>query len=119
MKKFLVQEQLLSNFECPICFDVLENPQIINGCAHTFCQNCLKSLGKARIKKCPICKRGFRKITKNYSLANIIDNLPVECTRPRCHWRGLNLNYQGHLSDHDSQRSPPVMEHNLGKRRSS
>jgi len=67
--------------ECPICFENFNDDEIIPSslpCGHTYCQNCLKELGKkAPPVHCPECDSHqaiacFRKPCPNYLLLKVM-----------------------------------------------
>lgn len=52
--------QNLSNFQCPICQMIYNNPLKITQCSHTFCKKCIKELiNTQKDNKCPICRVTF------------------------------------------------------------
>lgn len=66
---------------CPICFEIFEEPLILSNCAHTVCSQCVNNLIRTSTSRrtlvCPVCRTasevptgGFK---KNYSLAGIND----------------------------------------------
>ncbi|OMJ81655.1 hypothetical protein SteCoe_17813 [Stentor coeruleus] len=62
--------------ECPICFEVFKDPRIFY-CGHTICKSCIVKSIQNDIISCPICRKTFpmksvNKLTKNYSLSNLI-----------------------------------------------
>lgn len=62
--------------ECPVCLDIFKDPRIFK-CGHTICKSCIAKSIQNDIVSCPICRKAFsmksvNKLTKNYSLSNLI-----------------------------------------------
>src|SRR5688572_25454077 len=55
-------EELTETMECPICFDVYQNPKQLP-CNHTFCLKCIKehcqTSAQGVTKSCPLCRGEF------------------------------------------------------------
>ncbi|KAI1758462.1 hypothetical protein F4782DRAFT_544703 [Xylaria castorea] len=56
---------LVDEFQCHICFDLLENPRPACTWGHIFCRKCLEQLIRqnaidGRFTRCPICRVEFR-----------------------------------------------------------
>lgn len=47
-----ISKKLLSQFDCPICFDTMIDP-ITTICGHNFCKYCLYS---CQMSNCPVCR---------------------------------------------------------------
>ena len=50
----LLQVQIDSQEDCPVCLDSLKNP-VITACAHTFCRKCIERVIETQ-HKCPMCR---------------------------------------------------------------
>ena len=62
-----------SEFECPICNDILFHPITIN-CGHTFCKDCLANCLKTK-QICPICRYPTfltHNLKENIAITNLI-----------------------------------------------
>ena len=42
-------------FMCPICFNLLKNPEAVRYCMHKFCRDCVTELSKSS-RQCPQCR---------------------------------------------------------------
>ena len=51
-------KKLLSEFDCPICFEIMASPKRIYACSnnHFICSLCLFD---TKIRTCPICRESF------------------------------------------------------------
>lgn len=46
---------------CPVCLDTYEDPVMLTGCGHSFCDRCARLMGAGPGEaRCPICRTGFR-----------------------------------------------------------
>ncbi|CEP13873.1 hypothetical protein [Parasitella parasitica] len=66
VSRLLSDSATLSDIECPICMDTAENAQILKGCGHILCKECLDSYintNDGSVKRCPQC-RGELSINK-------------------------------------------------------
>tara|TARA_Y100001978_G_scaffold22882_1_gene19124 strand:- start:68 stop:472 length:405 start_codon:yes stop_codon:yes gene_type:complete len=73
---------ILQLIECPICFEIYNQPRILTNCGHTFCTKCIKShinLQQANIK-CFICNQstkinrlGINSLKINYMFMSLIE----------------------------------------------
>ena len=64
-------------FMCPICFNLLKNPEAVRYCMHKFCRDCVTELSKST-RQCPQCRvqLGSRRIWRADTLTQqIIDKL--------------------------------------------
>lgn len=79
---------------CAICHDVLQDASALN-CGHTFCNECIKSLGGgAGGKVCPNCRVAVTSSNPNYAVRDIIDAMQVRCP--------LNLGVDGGGDDNSN-----------------
>jgi hypothetical protein len=72
-------EKPSDNYECPLCFDVLNDPrQCLNG--HCFCNGCI-SKSVIRRPECPICKDKLTAdfLGRNLQVKNIILEMQTKC----------------------------------------
>lgn len=63
VKKISRLEQLLTEKNCPICLDTIENPVILECCEKMVCSECLKSWANTEryaSKKCPFCRQPYK-----------------------------------------------------------
>eukprot|EP01114_Cavostelium_apophysatum_P023930 TRINITY_DN9186_c0_g1_i1.p3 TRINITY_DN9186_c0_g1~~TRINITY_DN9186_c0_g1_i1.p3 ORF type:complete len:201 (+),score=40.13 TRINITY_DN9186_c0_g1_i1:32-604(+) len=103
-KRRKLLENVQSELICAICLDVYEIPTVIGNCLHTFCKECIASLGEKYIE-CPLCKQkytlffGIDDLKKNFQLANIIDHLPDS--------EKVRISHQAKVA------APPKPEHSL------
>ena len=74
----------LQNLECPICFDIFEEPRILTNCGHTLCENCILLISNSNNEfnyiKCPLCfeitnYKNIKELKTNFSLINLIDKV--------------------------------------------
>jgi hypothetical protein len=45
-----------SQFQCPICLDLLVKPTLLHGCGHSFCSLCLHAFVSGGGTRCPECR---------------------------------------------------------------
>tara|TARA_B100001094_G_C18156653_1_gene786847 strand:+ start:1582 stop:1983 length:402 start_codon:yes stop_codon:yes gene_type:complete len=74
--------QLSQLIECPICFDICNQPRMLTNCGHTFCTKCLKSnlnITTTHIK-CFLCNQNTKLINNdinslkiNYMFMSIVE----------------------------------------------
>ncbi|EXJ62644.1 hypothetical protein A1O7_03082 [Cladophialophora yegresii CBS 114405] len=50
----ILQVQIDSQEDCPVCLDSLKNP-VITACAHTYCRECIERVIETQ-HKCPMCR---------------------------------------------------------------
>ena len=75
--------------KCPICLNILCDPQETDCCGNNFCKTCIERVQEDDRKSCPICKRPV--ITRlNKSLKRSLNQLHVRCTHQQsgCDWVG-------------------------------
>ena len=47
---------------CCICLCEVSDPAVLDGCTHSFCDECIRAWS-ARENRCPLCKRRFTSIS--------------------------------------------------------
>ena len=67
-------EELLT---CPICLDIFVEAHVIT-CGHSFCKSCIQGS-----EECPICRRGIKTTTLNFSLHHVATLYASEHTDSR------------------------------------
>ncbi len=85
--------------ECPVCLQIIREPQQVTCCGKKFCQSCLQTI-KDRNKPCPLCK------AKNYTsftdkgFRQSLYGLKVRCSHQRegCEWTGELRQLDEHLN---------------------
>jgi SNF2 family DNA or RNA helicase len=59
VRRLLNESATLAEIECPICMDIAQNAQILKGCGHILCKECLDSYintNDGGPKRCPQCR---------------------------------------------------------------
>lgn len=75
-----------SEFVCPICHDVLEDPLVISHCEHVFCSACIKDW-LSRSKCCPIDRQTSTDESLHLPMRqfrNLLNTLSIRCEHPHC-----------------------------------
>ena len=93
-----VDKSLEEEYQCPICLQVMKNPELTSCCGHHFCHKCINEIKKSN-QCCPRCKKqGFRTL-KNRQLRNKINELKVYCYLKEygCNWTGSLEQLEFHL----------------------
>ena len=67
-------EDAIAELLCPICWELLHQPQRLDPCLHLFCDPCLRRLARARIHTCPICRSFITDCHLDEELQNFIEN---------------------------------------------
>jgi hypothetical protein len=62
MSKIEEEEKKVSDFECPVCYDIMIEPRKLH-CGHRFCSVCLRNT-KWNNSQCPMCRAEISKATK-------------------------------------------------------
>jgi hypothetical protein len=100
--KYMNQDQIPRQLECSICLRPFESPVSVNGCEHSFCEQCINSwLDHERT--CSICRQEIpsSSTTPGYSKINtrivrdLLDALLVQCKL--CDQTNIE---RGHWKDH-------------------
>mmetsp|Transcript_2683 Transcript_2683/g.4188 ORF Transcript_2683/g.4188 Transcript_2683/m.4188 type:complete len:250 (+) Transcript_2683:24-773(+) len=79
-----------STLECPICFDYYSPPIYICPNGHSICYRCCKS------SRCPLCRTKYEKISRNFVLENILDQISIACKFQGCSQQITIANRQNH-----------------------
>lgn len=98
---FLHQPSELLDLECPICLQVMAEPNIVSCCGHHFCGGCIAKSQKTS-NFCPLCKGQSYTAMVDRGLQRRIHGLMVRCIyhNRSCTWVGELQ----HLSDHMNRR---------------
>lgn len=75
--QYLCEDNIDSEFLCPICFSPFEEPMFHQPCLNTFCKQCILDV-------CPLCRgiineHNFVKVPRAFQ--NLLDKLQVICTK--------------------------------------
>lgn len=65
--------RLLSNLECPVCFDYMKPPIFMCDRAHCICESC-----KSKITECPSCREPLKQ-SRNFALEKITNDVLYPC----------------------------------------
>ena len=101
---------------CPICHELLGEPQQTTHCGHIFCKKCLVELVQSngpltvsqimtstlhkQPMKCPTCRTSCDGWFEDKSVNRKVRNVEVFCSNPSCEWKGSLC----HLDDHKAGR---------------
>eukprot|EP01080_Neovahlkampfia_damariscottae_P007157 gene7157-11470_t len=89
-EEILFVNKLPKYFQCPICFEHLEEV-VSTPCHHKFCKSCLLKTYNLK-NKCPICRRNIHIEDCSYDvwMNNEINSLDVFCGKrlEGCQWKG-------------------------------
>eukprot|EP00960_Hanusia_phi_P064852 765939-Hanusia_phi.AAC.6 len=110
----ITDEQIISEFICPICVQLVEDP-IITVCTHVFCKSCWEEwLAQVNSSsKCPKCNACFMEVpsklaaplrTGNALAWRILSRVQVKCPLDAhgCQWRGEYSEIASHLTSSES-----------------
>ncbi|QCQ67817.1 RING E3 ubiquitin ligase [European chub iridovirus] len=75
--------------ECPICYDLMINPWIVN-CGHTFCTKCIEQMGDT----CSVCRSNIYLRIVNYALKEVIQSEHGESDSAMCKEHKIPNMYQ-------------------------
>lgn len=94
-----IDESLL----CNICQLPYSDPEVIEGCGHTVCKECIDLYVMTQTQRCcPVCRQEIVSRTRctptsHREWLNMIEKLPVVCSAPRCSWEGPRHTFRDHL----------------------
>lgn len=113
----ITDEQVISEFICPICVQLVEEP-VITICTHVFCKSCWEEwLSQVNSSsKCPKCNSVFMQVpskvtaplrTGNPLAWRILSRVQVKCPLDThgCQWRGEYSEIASHLTSSESHLS--------------
>ncbi|CAM9518537.1 unnamed protein product [Ectocarpus sp. 8 AP-2014] len=91
-------KDVLAEFECDICFDVLVGVHVLDNCGHTFCGACMERwIDNAPQGECPVCRTPVDKLVPVRKMDEMIAKA-VEAAAPsrergawyerKAHWEG-------------------------------
>ena len=99
---------------CPICHNLLDEPQQTTHCGHIFCKKCLvelvRSNGPQTVSlvmagtlhkqpvKCPTCRTSCDGWFEDKSVNRKVRNVEVFCSNPSCEWKGSLCQLEDHKS---------------------
>jgi len=106
-----VDNELIRQFECPICFEIIENPAGCGSCDNRFCFKCLErsknndqnnentpdndnnTNGNSLPLKCPCCRKKFAKgvVDTKFQKRMAESKLTKSCPHPNCPERKIPL----------------------------
>ena len=66
-----VKEELGTELECKICYDLMDEATSISPCFHTYCEKCI-TRHQTMDSRCPLCREDIEFTKKNNLIANII-----------------------------------------------
>jgi hypothetical protein len=79
-------------YECPVCYELLEEPMQSVPCGHNICKSCVVALSPPR---CPLCMRNCS-FFPDIRLKRELDNEIIECTK--CSEKIVFSQYQVHFT---------------------
>ena len=114
---------LIDNFRCPICWEIVEEPNETTCCGNLFCEKCILSYLS---NKCPMCRAQNFKVRKNAFAKKVLidyegnficpygcnqkiklkdikehkyncENVTFKCTINKCNFEGKRNNSLEHL----------------------
>ena len=96
-------EPLPEDYQCPICHEVLKEPQVTDCCGGNFCRGCISQILKNG-GHCPFCRKAGFQVLIDRKLERKILALQVYCrVKDRgCGWKGVLRELDTHL-DTDCQ----------------
>ncbi len=73
--------------KCPICLQIMKEPQMLTCCGNRFCLKCIRSV---RSSKCPLCNTFLSQCYHDRQLERLIRHRMVYCwlRRDGCQWTG-------------------------------
>ena len=96
-------EPLPEDYQCPICHEVLKEPQVTDCCGGNFCRGCISQILRNG-GHCPLCRKAGFQVLIDRKLERKILALRVYCrVKDRgCGWKGALRELDAHL-DTDCQ----------------
>ena len=99
---------------CPICQDLLGEPQQTTHCGHIFCRKCLVALVQGNQSQtvsqmktgtlhkqpvtCPTCRTSCDGWFEDKNVNRKVRNVEVFCSNPSCEWKGSLCQLEDHKS---------------------
>ena len=86
-------------FVCPVCYEVLTEPQLTECCGHHICSSCMKQWQEiSKNTNCPYCTTTSCRYILDRQFQRELNALEVHCTRTEagCTWKGE----LGNLTEH-------------------
>ena len=62
------EDDIIEELSCPICYEALHVPQVLDPCKHIFCDPCLRRMADAPRSEaagCPMCRTEIKSCTTN------------------------------------------------------
>ncbi|PSN40728.1 E3 ubiquitin-protein ligase SIAH1 [Blattella germanica] len=69
-----MMEDLLSQIECPVCWEYMAPPITMCTNGHNICNNC-----RPRLRNCPTCRGWFQKSIRNFTAEIVSRNITHSC----------------------------------------
>ena len=87
------------NIECPICLNIITDPQLVSCCGYNFCESCIERV-RASNGACPMCKEQDYQAVADRRCFRIINGMQIYCTNREkgCQWEGELRNLCIHLN---------------------
>ena len=101
---FVLVEPLVDDYKCPLCLDVLKEPQLSTCCGRHFCNECIQKV--FRIKKpCPLCNSEDFTVVLDKNVKRKILDLKVNCSNKQhgCDWVGEMRAFEKHIDPQKGQ----------------
>ena len=101
---------------CPICYQVLREPQMVHCCSEKFCEPCIQRVRLAG-RPCPMCRTDGFQVMAERKLRGRIMDLAVFCRNrdSGCHWQGELRALNQHTTSDCSYQVLPC-QHGCGAR---
>ena len=87
------------DFDCPVCFQIMQDPFLTACCGNHFCKVCMEST-KEKNNRCPFCKEKRIAGIVDKKLQRQMNELQVHCVKRQngCRWSGDLGKLSGHLN---------------------
>ena len=84
------------NPECPICLQILKEPQLLSCCGYSFCLKCITSI---KTHRCPLCQEEEFSMLPDKRMERLINQRKVHCPYKKhgCNWSGERCKLLDHL----------------------